>query len=132
MPPGSGRWARTQAAGKENAGGKLRGKRAAPWIIHEEAATRTGALPCPRSRSVSGSAHLGPSPLMLNVRGSRLSTPVSGCAELEPGRSRPTRETFGGCRSVVGANLGENSCALYIKGGGKVKFKIQEDRLPPL
>lgn len=59
--PGAGRWARTQTSGEESPGGKLGGKRAAPWLIHEKAGTGTGEVPCPGSQPLSGSTHLGPS-----------------------------------------------------------------------
>lgn len=110
--PGAGRWARTQTSGEESPGRETRREACRALVNTRKGWDRDGrgALPgqsalerqhppssqCPDARCRMPGAAFSPPPL-------------AACAELEPGRSRPKREIFGGCRSVLGANPGENS-----------------------
>lgn len=131
------RWAggpRTLAAREESSGGKFGGQRAAPRLRHEEAETGKGEVPCPGSRPGSGSAHLGPRPLMPEVQGGILPTAAT----------RPCRAGAWQKPPYVG-NLGGNAAGAWsgrtwerIREQGKlrdeeeVQFKMQAKRLPRL
>lgn len=128
-PGAAGRWARTQASGEESPGGKLRGRRAAPWLAREGAGGRPREAPCPGGQPWGGGAHLGARecPCPVPVAAAALSpSPLSAPAELEPGRRRPARATRERWGSAFRATRGRSRAQGKVGWGrgGRGKFKI--------